>query len=86
MLRKGAGLETAERNKLGQELKKVIVDQQWVIGTVGFIPVMRVIGRKPSTANQSGRAVPRSGVSRDTARLMMPRLEALARMLTKRRC
>ena len=39
MLRKGAGLETAERNKLGQELKKLIVDQQWVIGTVGFTPI-----------------------------------------------
>ena len=46
MLRKGSGLETAERNKLGQELKKVIVDQQWVIGTVGFIPVLRIIGNK----------------------------------------
>jgi peptide/nickel transport system substrate-binding protein len=46
MLRKGSGLETAERNKLGQELKKVIVDQQWVIGTVGFNPVLRVVGNK----------------------------------------
>ena len=41
MLRKGSGLETAERNKLGQELKKQIVDQQWVIGTVGFVPILR---------------------------------------------
>jgi len=41
-----AGLETAERNKLGQELKKHIVEQQWVIGTVGFYPVVRVIGNK----------------------------------------
>jgi peptide/nickel transport system substrate-binding protein len=46
MLRKGSGLETAERNKLGQELKKVIVDQQWVIGTVGFIPVLRIVSNK----------------------------------------
>ena len=46
MLRKGSGLETAERNKLGQELKKVIVDQQWVIGTVGFTPTLRVVGNR----------------------------------------
>jgi len=46
MLRKGSGLESAERNKLGQELKKVIVDQQWVIGTVGFTPDLRVRSNK----------------------------------------
>jgi peptide/nickel transport system substrate-binding protein len=46
MLRKAAGLETPERNKLGQELKKLIVDQQWVIGTCGFFPYLRVIGNK----------------------------------------
>ena len=46
MLRKGSSLETAERNKLGQELKKVIVDQQWVIGTCGFFPYVRVISNK----------------------------------------
>jgi peptide/nickel transport system substrate-binding protein len=46
MLRKGSGLVTAERNKLGQELKKQIVDQQWVIGTVGFQPTLRVVGNK----------------------------------------
>jgi peptide/nickel transport system substrate-binding protein len=46
MLRKGSSLESAERAKLGQELKKVIVDQQWVIGTVGFEPILRVISNK----------------------------------------
>jgi peptide/nickel transport system substrate-binding protein len=46
MLRKGSGLVTEERNKLGQELKKLIVDQQWVIGTVGFRPVLRVVSNK----------------------------------------
>jgi len=46
MLRQAAGLETAERNKLGQELKKVIVDQQWVIGTVGFTPTLRVVSNR----------------------------------------
>jgi peptide/nickel transport system substrate-binding protein len=46
MLRKAAGLETEERNKLGQELKKIIVDQQWVIGTVGFTPDLRVVSNK----------------------------------------
>ncbi len=46
MLRKAPGLETEERNKLGQELKKLIVDQQWVIGTVGFAPVLRVINNR----------------------------------------
>jgi len=48
ILRKGFGVETAERNKLGQELKKIIVDQQWVIGTVGFTPTLRVISNKLS--------------------------------------
>jgi len=46
MLRKGSGLVKADRDKLGQELKKVIVDQQWVIGTVGFTPGLRIIGNK----------------------------------------
>jgi peptide/nickel transport system substrate-binding protein len=46
MLRKAAGLETPERNKLGQELKKLIVDQQWVIGTVGFFPYVRTVNNK----------------------------------------
>jgi peptide/nickel transport system substrate-binding protein len=46
ILKKGFGVETAERNKLGQELKKIIVDQQWVIGTVGFTPTLRVISNK----------------------------------------
>jgi peptide/nickel transport system substrate-binding protein len=46
LLRKGSGVETAERNKIGQELKKVIVDQQWVIGTVGFVPILRIISNK----------------------------------------
>ena len=46
LLRKGFGVETAERAKLGQELKKIIVDQQWVIGTVGFTPILRVISNK----------------------------------------
>ena len=46
LIRKGSGLETAERSKLGQELKKVIVDQQWVIGTVGFTTTLRIIGNK----------------------------------------
>jgi peptide/nickel transport system substrate-binding protein len=46
MLRQGSGLETPERNKLGQELKKIIVDQQWVIGTVGFSAGLRVISNK----------------------------------------
>ena len=46
MLRKGAGLPTEERNTVGQELKKLIVDQQWVIGTCGFFPYLRVISNK----------------------------------------
>ena len=46
ILRQGFGVEGAERNKLGQELKKIIVDQQWVIGTVGFTPTLRVISNK----------------------------------------
>jgi len=46
VLRAGAGVEKAERNKMGQELKKLIVDNQWVIGTVGFTPTLRVIGNK----------------------------------------
>ena len=46
ILKQGFGVETAERGKLGQELKKIIVDQQWVMGTVGFVPVLRVISNK----------------------------------------
>ena len=46
MLRKAPGLETPERVKLAQELKKIIIDQQWVIGTVGFTPTLRIISNK----------------------------------------
>ncbi len=46
ILRKGFGVVTEERNKLGQELKKIIVDQQWVIGTVGFTPTLRIVSNK----------------------------------------
>ncbi|MGE3912298.1 MAG: ABC transporter substrate-binding protein, partial [Chloroflexota bacterium] len=46
ILKKGFGVETAERAKLGQELKKIIVDQQWVIGTCGFAPTLRVVSNK----------------------------------------
>jgi peptide/nickel transport system substrate-binding protein len=46
ILRQGFGVESAERVKLAQELKKIIIDQQWVIGTVGFTPTLRVISNK----------------------------------------
>jgi peptide/nickel transport system substrate-binding protein len=46
ILKKGFGVESAERVKLAQELKKIIIDQQWVIGTVGFTPTLRVISNK----------------------------------------
>ncbi|MFN8524083.1 MAG: ABC transporter substrate-binding protein [Chloroflexota bacterium] len=46
LLRAGAGVETAERNKLGQELKRLICDNLWVIGTVGFTPVLRTVSNR----------------------------------------
>ena len=46
LLRAGAGVEEAERNKMAQELHKLVVDNQWVIGTVGFEPRPRIISAK----------------------------------------
>jgi peptide/nickel transport system substrate-binding protein len=46
ILRAGAGVDTAERNKLAAELKKLVVDNQWVIGTVGFRPQLRIISNR----------------------------------------
>jgi peptide/nickel transport system substrate-binding protein len=46
LLRSGAGVELEERNKLGQEIKRLIVDNQWTIGTVGFNPILRVFSNK----------------------------------------
>jgi peptide/nickel transport system substrate-binding protein len=46
LLRQGSGVEKDERNKMGQEIKRLIVDNQWSIGTVGFAPTLRIIGNK----------------------------------------
>ena len=46
LLRSGAGVEEAERMQIGKQIRQLIVDNQWVIGTVGFVPNVRVIGNK----------------------------------------
>lgn len=46
LLRSGSSLEEAERMQVGKEIRKLIVDNQWVIGTVGFVPNVRIISNK----------------------------------------
>jgi peptide/nickel transport system substrate-binding protein len=46
LLRSGAGVEQAERMQIGKQIRQLIVDNQWVIGTVGFVPNVRVISNK----------------------------------------
>lgn len=60
LLRAGAGVDLAERTKMAQEIKKLVVDNQWVIGTVGFTPNVRLISNKmgniPERLSWRGRA------------------------------
>jgi peptide/nickel transport system substrate-binding protein len=53
ILRQGAGVESDARVKLAQDLKRIIIDNQWVIGTVGFAPNIRII--KNTMENSPGR-------------------------------
>jgi len=46
LLRAGAGVEASERAQMAKELKKLVVDNLWVIGTVGFTPNLRLISNK----------------------------------------
>jgi peptide/nickel transport system substrate-binding protein len=46
IMNKAAGVPTAERNKLAAELKKLVVDNVWVLPTVGFVPNPRLISNK----------------------------------------
>jgi peptide/nickel transport system substrate-binding protein len=46
LLRSGAGVEESDRMQIGKQIRQLIVDNQWVIGTVGFVPNVRVIGNK----------------------------------------
>jgi peptide/nickel transport system substrate-binding protein len=46
LLRSGAGLEEGPRMEVGKQIRQLIVDNQWVIGTVGFVPNVRVISNK----------------------------------------
>ena len=55
LLRQASGVETEPRQKLAQELKKIIIDQQWVIGTVGFTPNLRIV--KKTMGNIPGREI-----------------------------
>jgi peptide/nickel transport system substrate-binding protein len=48
LMREGAGVETEPRNKLAAEIKKLVVDNLWVLGTVGFRPMVRVISNRLS--------------------------------------
>jgi len=46
LLRSGAGVEEAPRMEIGKQIRQLIVDNQWVVGTVGFVPNVRVISNK----------------------------------------
>ena len=49
LFRSAAGQEEAARNKTAQEIWKIIVDQQYSIGTVGQSPAqfgVRIVSRK----------------------------------------
>jgi hypothetical protein len=46
LLRSGAGVEEAERYQIGKQIRQIIIDNQWVIGTVGFVPNLRVVSNK----------------------------------------
>jgi peptide/nickel transport system substrate-binding protein len=46
LLRSGAGLEEGPRMEVGKQIRQLIVDNQWVVGTVGFVPNVRVISNK----------------------------------------
>jgi peptide/nickel transport system substrate-binding protein len=43
LLRSGAGVEEGPRMEIGKQIRALIVDNQWVIGTVGFVPNIRVV-------------------------------------------
>jgi len=43
LLRSGAGVEEGPRMEIGKQIRALIVDNQWVIGTVGFVPNVRVV-------------------------------------------
>ncbi len=43
LLRSGAGVEEGPRMEIGKQIRQLIVDNQWVIGTVGFVPNVRVV-------------------------------------------
>ncbi len=43
LLRSGAGVEEGPRMEIGKQIRQLIVDNQWVIGTVGFVPSIRVV-------------------------------------------
>jgi peptide/nickel transport system substrate-binding protein len=59
LLRQGSGVETEPRHELAKELKKIIIDQQWVIGTVGFTPNLRIV--KNAMGNIPGREIWNAG-------------------------
>ena len=46
LLQSGSAVETEPRYKIAQEIKKLIIDNQFVIGIVGFAPNMRIISNK----------------------------------------
>jgi peptide/nickel transport system substrate-binding protein len=46
LLRKGSGVEQSERMQMAKEIKRLEVENQWIIGTVGFTPNLRIISNK----------------------------------------
>jgi peptide/nickel transport system substrate-binding protein len=46
LLRAGSGVEVAERMQMAKEIKQLEVENQWIIGTVGFTPNLRIISNR----------------------------------------
>jgi peptide/nickel transport system substrate-binding protein len=58
LLRSGGGVTETERFKIAAQIKALEVENQWIIGTVGFVPNVRVISNR--VANAPDRIVWRS--------------------------
>ena len=46
LLRAGSGVEEAERMQMAKQIKELEVENQWIIGTVGFTPNLRIISNR----------------------------------------
>ena len=46
MISGGLGVEEAERMHMAKQIKELEVENQWIIGTVGFTPNLRIISNR----------------------------------------